>query len=280
MVGKKEMNTRAYLSSFNFKGTDQQKKVGDLSGGERNRLHLAKTLAQGGNVLMLDEPSNDLDVETLRALEDALLEFAGSLMVISHDRWFLDRIATHILACAGASTWGVLDRNYPEDQPHTTKRLAEDGARPAPLPCPTAAPARAVAPRLIAVPIANTPAEFIPAVSAAPGRSDIGALLSLLTAVLFIPAAVAAGRLMKATTPKLAAVGTSGRAAWSSNSARRWGCGRQLSQRTGRRWTTIGCARWSADCMGVVLQVSRQPDGIQSTEALASKLTRSFCPLL
>jgi sulfate-transporting ATPase len=92
------MPSRAYCGRFNFNGGDQQKKVGTLSGGERGRLHLAKTLIEGGNVLLLDEPSNDLDVETLRALEDALLEFAGSVMVISHDRWFLDRIATHILA--------------------------------------------------------------------------------------------------------------------------------------------------------------------------------------
>ena len=103
MVGRKELNSRAYLSSFNFKGQDQQKRVGDLSGGERNRLHLAKTLMSGGNVLMLDEPTNDLDVDTLRALEDALLAFSGCVVVISHDRWFLDRIATHVLAFEGNS---------------------------------------------------------------------------------------------------------------------------------------------------------------------------------
>ena len=103
MVGRKELNSRAYLSSFNFRGQDQQKKVGDLSGGERNRLHLAKTLMGGGNVLMLDEPTNDLDVDTLRALEDALLAFSGCVVVISHDRWFLDRIATHVLAFEGNS---------------------------------------------------------------------------------------------------------------------------------------------------------------------------------
>jgi sulfate-transporting ATPase len=97
------MASRAYAGRFNFNGQDQQKKVGNLSGGERGRLHLAKTLIQGGNVLLLDEPSNDLDVETLRALEDALLEYAGTVMVISHDRWFLDRIATHILAAEGDS---------------------------------------------------------------------------------------------------------------------------------------------------------------------------------
>jgi ATP-binding cassette ChvD family protein len=103
MVGKREMNTRAYLSSFNFRGTDQQKKVGDLSGGERNRLHLAKTLMTGSNLLLLDEPTNDLDVDTLRALEEALLDFSGCAVVISHDRWFLDRVATHILAFEGNS---------------------------------------------------------------------------------------------------------------------------------------------------------------------------------
>ena len=112
-VGKFEMPSRAYLGRFNFKGDDQQKLVGQLSGGERGRLHLAKTLIAGGNVLLLDEPSNDLDVETLRALEDALLEFAGSVMVISHDRWFLDRIATHILAFEGDSQWIVLRRQLP-----------------------------------------------------------------------------------------------------------------------------------------------------------------------
>src|SRR5207247_7381771 len=100
---KKESNSRAYLPSFNFRGPDQQKKVGDLSGGGRNRLHLAKTLMSGGNVLLLDEPTNDLDVDTLRALEDALLDFAGCVCVISHDRWFLDRIATNILAFEGNS---------------------------------------------------------------------------------------------------------------------------------------------------------------------------------
>ena len=107
MVGKKELNSRAYLSSFNFRGTDQQKKVGSLSGGERNRLHLAKTLMSGGNLLLLDEPTNDLDVDTLRALEEALLDFGGCAVVISHDRWFLDRVATHILAFEGDSqvTW-------------------------------------------------------------------------------------------------------------------------------------------------------------------------------
>jgi len=111
-VGKFQMASRAYAGRFNFNGADQQKKVGTLSGGERGRLHLAKTLIAGGNVLMLDEPSNDLDVETLRALEDALLEFAGTVMVISHDRWFLDRIATHILAAEGDSQWTFFNGNY------------------------------------------------------------------------------------------------------------------------------------------------------------------------
>jgi sulfate-transporting ATPase len=130
VVGKFVMPSRAYLGRFNFKGNDQQKLVKNLSGGERGRLHLAKTLAQGGNVLMLDEPSNDLDVETLRALEDALLEFAGSAMVISHDRWFLDRICTHILACEGDSQWFFYDGNYQEYEADKKKRLGEEGARP------------------------------------------------------------------------------------------------------------------------------------------------------
>ena len=130
VVGKFVMPSRAYLGRFNFKGNDQQKLVGNLSGGERGRLHLAKTLAQGGNVLMLVEPSNDLDVETLRALEDALLEFAGSAMIISHDRWFLDRICTHILACEGDSQWFFFDGNYQEYEADKKKRLGEEGARP------------------------------------------------------------------------------------------------------------------------------------------------------
>ncbi|MDE2400361.1 MAG: energy-dependent translational throttle protein EttA [Burkholderiales bacterium] len=130
VVGKFVMPSRAYLGRFNFKGNDQQKLVGNLSGGERGRLHLAKTLAQGGNVLMLDEPSNDLDIETLRALEDALLEFAGSAMIISHDRWFLDRICTHILACEGDSQWFFFDGNYQEYEADKKKRLGEEGARP------------------------------------------------------------------------------------------------------------------------------------------------------
>ena len=129
-VGKFEMASRAYCGRFNFNGGDQQKRVGTLSGGERGRLHLAKTLIAGGNVLLLDEPSNDLDVETLRALEDALLEFAGSIMVISHDRWFLDRIATHILACEGDSHWTFFDGNYQEYESDKKKRLGEEGAKP------------------------------------------------------------------------------------------------------------------------------------------------------
>ncbi len=130
VVGQFVMPSRAYLGRFNFKGNDQQKLVGNLSGGERGRLHLAKTLALGGNVLMLDEPSNDLDVETLRALEEALLEFAGSAMVISHDRWFLDRICTHILAAEGDSQWVFFNGNYQEYEADKVKRLGEEGARP------------------------------------------------------------------------------------------------------------------------------------------------------
>ena len=129
-IGRFEMATRAYLGRFNFKGSDQTKRVGQLSGGERGRLHMAKTLLKGGNVLMLDEPSNDLDVETLRALEDALLEFAGSIMVISHDRWFLDRIATHILAFEGNSQVVFFDGNYQEYEADKRKRLGENGAAP------------------------------------------------------------------------------------------------------------------------------------------------------
>jgi len=129
-VGRFEMPSRAYLGRFNFKGGDQQKIVGNLSGGERGRLHLAATLLKGGNVLLLDEPSNDLDVETLRALEDALLEFAGSALVISHDRWFLDRIATHILAAEGDSQWSFFEGNYQEYEADKRKRLGEEGAKP------------------------------------------------------------------------------------------------------------------------------------------------------
>jgi len=129
-VGRFEMPSRAYLGRFNFKGSDQQKPVGQLSGGERGRLHLAATLLRGGNVLLLDEPSNDLDVETLRALEEALLEFAGSVLVISHDRWFLDRIATHILAAEDNSQWSFFVGNYQEYEADKRRRLGEEGARP------------------------------------------------------------------------------------------------------------------------------------------------------
>ncbi|SDG91586.1 energy-dependent translational throttle protein EttA [Propionivibrio dicarboxylicus] len=129
-IGKFEMPSRAYIGRFNFKGGDQQKIVGKLSGGERGRLHLAKTLMTGGNLLLLDEPSNDLDVETLRALEDALLEFAGCAMIISHDRWFLDRICTHILACEGESQWSFFAGNYQEYEEDKKKRLGEEGAKP------------------------------------------------------------------------------------------------------------------------------------------------------
>jgi sulfate-transporting ATPase len=129
-VGKKELNSRAYLSSFNFKGTDQQKKVGLLSGGERNRLHLAKTLMSGGNLLLLDEPTNDLDVDTLRALEDALVDFAGCVVVISHDRWFLDRIATHILAFEGNSEVVWHEGNYQSYVEDLRKRKGADADQP------------------------------------------------------------------------------------------------------------------------------------------------------
>jgi len=129
-VGKYETPSRAYIGRFNFKGQDQQKQVGSLSGGERGRLHLAKTLIAGGNVLLLDEPSNDLDVETLRALEDALLEFAGCILVISHDRWFLDRIATHILSFEGDSQVVFFNGNYHEYEEDKKRRLGEEGAKP------------------------------------------------------------------------------------------------------------------------------------------------------
>ncbi|MFN7346577.1 MAG: energy-dependent translational throttle protein EttA [Betaproteobacteria bacterium] len=129
-VGKFEMPSRAYIGRFNFKGGDQQKIVGQLSGGERGRLHLAKTLLEGGNVLLLDEPSNDLDVETLRALEEALLEFAGTAIIISHDRWFLDRICTHILAAEGDSQWVFYPGNYREYEDDKKKRLGDEGAQP------------------------------------------------------------------------------------------------------------------------------------------------------
>src|SRR3954466_5110498 len=129
-IGKFEIQSRAYLGRFNFRGSDQQKLCGQLSGGERGRLHLAKTLLEGGNVLLLDEPSNDLDVETLRALEDALTEFAGTVMVISHDRWFLDRICTHILAAEGESQWYFYQGNYHEYEEDKVERLGEEASQP------------------------------------------------------------------------------------------------------------------------------------------------------
>ena len=128
--GRAEVNPRAYLSWFNFRGAEQQKKVGVLSGGERNRLHLAKLLKEGGNLMLLDEPTNDLDVDTLRALEEALLSFAGSVMVISHDRWFLDRIATHILAFEGESRAVWFEGNHQEYEADRRKRLGPEAEQP------------------------------------------------------------------------------------------------------------------------------------------------------
>jgi ATPase subunit of ABC transporter with duplicated ATPase domains len=130
VVGGREVHGRAYVAGFNFKGSDQQKKVGDLSGGERNRLHLAKALLQGGNVLLLDEPTNDLDVDTLRALEEALLDFAGCAVVISHDRWFLDRIATHVLAFEGDSEVRWFEGNFSDYEVDRHKRLGADADQP------------------------------------------------------------------------------------------------------------------------------------------------------
>jgi ATPase subunit of ABC transporter with duplicated ATPase domains len=129
-LGKREVNSRAYVAGFNFRGSDQQKKVGQLSGGERNRVHLAKVLKSGANLLLLDEPTNDLDVDTMRALEEALLEFAGSAMIISHDRWFLDRIATHILAFEGDSQVVWCEGNYQDYEADRKKRLGEEADRP------------------------------------------------------------------------------------------------------------------------------------------------------
>ena len=155
MVAKREIPARAYVSMFNFKGPDQQKRIGDLSGGEMNRLHLARTLKRGGNVLLLDEPTNDLDVDTLRALEEAVTSFAGCAVVISHDRWFLDRVATHILAFEGESRTVWFEGNYQEyeadrkrrlgidaDQPHRikAKKLAERGTQPLSAPSVAARP--------------------------------------------------------------------------------------------------------------------------------------------
>ena len=129
-VGRREIQSRAYVSSFNFKGPDQQKQVGSLSGGERNRVHLARLLRSGGNVLLLDEPTNDLDVDTLRALEDALLNFAGCAVVISHDRWFLDRIATHILAFEGDSHVEWFEGNYEDYEADRRRRMGGDADQP------------------------------------------------------------------------------------------------------------------------------------------------------
>jgi ATPase subunit of ABC transporter with duplicated ATPase domains len=129
-IGKKEMPSRAYVSNFNFKGTDQQKKVGVLSGGERNRVNLAKVLKSGANLLLLDEPTNDLDVDTMRALEEALLEFAGSAVVISHDRWFLDRICTHILAFEGESRVVWFEGNYQDYEADRKRRLGAEADQP------------------------------------------------------------------------------------------------------------------------------------------------------
>jgi len=129
-IGKRSIPSRAYVSGFGFKGSDQQKRVGDLSGGERNRVHLAKLLKKGGNVLLLDEPTNDLDVDTLRALEDALTDFAGCVLVISHDRWFLDRIATHMLAFEGDSRVVFFEGNYHDYEADRVKRLGAEAARP------------------------------------------------------------------------------------------------------------------------------------------------------
>jgi ATPase subunit of ABC transporter with duplicated ATPase domains len=129
-LGKREINSRSYVGSFGFKGPDQQKKVGFLSGGERNRVHLAKLLQSGGNLLLLDEPTNDLDVDTLRALEDALMEFAGCAVVISHDRWFLDRIATHILAFEGDSQVYWFEGNYQDYEKNKRQRLGADADQP------------------------------------------------------------------------------------------------------------------------------------------------------
>jgi len=130
MVGKREVNSRAYAASFNFRGPDQQKKAKDLSGGERNRLHLAKLLKSGGNLLLLDEPTNDLDVDTLRALEEALVSFAGCAVVISHDRWFLDRIATHILAFEGDSGVVWFEGNYQDYERDRRRRLGAEADQP------------------------------------------------------------------------------------------------------------------------------------------------------
>ena len=132
-LGRREINSRGYVSSFNFRGPDQQKRVGSLSGGERNRVHLAKVLQKAGNVLLLDEPTNDLDVDTLRALEEALIGFAGCVVVISHDRWFLDRIATHMLAFEGDSHVEWFEGNYQEYEADRRRRLGAEADRPSRL---------------------------------------------------------------------------------------------------------------------------------------------------
>ena len=129
-LGKKKMQSRAYVGAFNFKGQDQQKKVGQLSGGERNRVHLAKMLRSGANFLLLDEPTNDLDVDTLRALEEAIQKYAGSALVISHDRWLLDRISTHILAFEGNSQVTWFEGNYQDYEADRRKRLGADADQP------------------------------------------------------------------------------------------------------------------------------------------------------
>jgi ATPase subunit of ABC transporter with duplicated ATPase domains len=129
-LGKRKVASRAYVASFNFKGADQQKRVGDLSGGERNRVHLAKLLKRGCNLLLLDEPTNDLDVDTLRAIEDAILAFAGCVVVISHDRWFLDRIATHMLAFEGDSRVEWFEGNYQDYEADRHRRLGTEADRP------------------------------------------------------------------------------------------------------------------------------------------------------
>jgi energy-dependent translational throttle protein EttA len=130
MVGQREQNSRAYVSRFNFNGADQQKKVGVLSGGERNRVHLSKVLQKGSNVLLLDEPTNDLDINTMRALEEGLLEFGGCAVVISHDRWFLDRIATHIISFEGESQVNFFVGNYTEYEEDRKKRLGDEALKP------------------------------------------------------------------------------------------------------------------------------------------------------
>jgi ATPase subunit of ABC transporter with duplicated ATPase domains len=129
-VGDREMNSRAYAAGFNFRGSDQQRKVGALSGGERNRVHLAKLLRRGGNLLLLDEPTNDLDVDTLRALEEALLSFAGCAVIISHDRWFLDRVATHVLAFEGDSQVAWFEGNFEAYEENRRARLGTEADRP------------------------------------------------------------------------------------------------------------------------------------------------------